>query len=32
MRMGYGVVGGESDFISNIVRWFAEERFEAVGY
>jgi hypothetical protein len=26
MRMGYGVVGGQSDFISNIVRWLAEER------
>jgi HK97 family phage major capsid protein len=26
MRMGYGVVGGQSDWISNIVRWLAEER------
>jgi len=26
LRMGYGVVGGQSDWISNIVRWLAEER------
>jgi hypothetical protein len=26
MRMGYGVVGGVSDFTANIVRWLAEER------
>jgi HK97 family phage major capsid protein len=26
MRMGYRVVGGVSDFTSNIVRWIAEER------
>jgi hypothetical protein len=24
--MGYGVVGGQSDFVSNILRWAAEER------
>jgi hypothetical protein len=26
MRMGYGVIGGQSDWISNVVRWLAEER------
>jgi hypothetical protein len=26
MRVGYGVVGGVSDFVSNIMRWIAEER------
>jgi HK97 family phage major capsid protein len=26
LRMGYGVVGGVSDFVSNIVRWVCEER------
>jgi HK97 family phage major capsid protein len=26
MRVGYGVVSGQSDFISNILRWIAEER------
>jgi HK97 family phage major capsid protein len=26
LRVGYGVVGGQSDFVSNILRWIAEER------
>ena len=26
MRVGYGVVSGQSDFLSNILRWIAEER------
>jgi hypothetical protein len=26
LRTGYGVVGGQPDFVSNIVRWVAEER------
>lgn len=26
LRVGYGVVGGQSDFLSNILRWIAEER------
>jgi Phage capsid family len=26
MRVGYGVVGGQDDFLSNILRWIAEER------
>jgi hypothetical protein len=26
MRVGYGVVAGQSDFLSNILRWIAEER------
>jgi HK97 family phage major capsid protein len=26
LRVGYGVVSGQSDFLSNILRWIAEER------
>lgn len=26
LRVGYGVVGGQSDFVSNILRWICEER------
>ncbi len=26
VRVGYGVVGGQSDFLSNILRWIAEPR------